>query len=244
LSALVTKAGRAEMTEKFSSNDSGDQAPSVRRRSARTQQAILDATVEVLAEVGYQDLSIERIATRAGVGKATIYRWWDAKSALVVEALQSRTSLAEVVRTGNARSDLRAAIRAVGEAHVANLVGATLPALASSVLEGSPEAERLRRFLGPRRDTARQVLHHAAADGLLPADVDIELIIDICVGTIFYRKLIGGHSMDEAVVECLASLILDGHVPRLAQAPRASATPTHALHGRPAKGGPGWRTLR
>lgn len=203
-------------------DDSGG-APSARRRSVRTQRAILEATIDVLGEVGYQDLSIERVAARAGVGKATIYRWWGAKSALVVEALQSGTAVAEPVRTGSARSDLRAAIRAVGEAHAADLVGATLPALASSIAEGSPEAERLRRFLGPRRDIARQALHRAAADGLLPADIDIELIIDICVGTLFFRKLIGGHRVDGAAVERLASLIVDGCAPRISPAPHACA---------------------
>lgn len=212
-------------------SDSSDQS-SGRRRSARTQEAILDATIEVLAEVGYQDLSIERVAARAGVGKATIYRWWDAKSALVIEALQSRAPLAETVRTGDARTDLRAVIRAAADAHVGDLVGATLPALASSIPDGSPVAEKLRRFLRPQRDAARQVLHHAAADGLLPADVDIELIIDICVGTVFYRRLFGGLDVDDPTVQSLTSLILDGRVPCIAQTPpQPSAPRPHAAHG-------------
>lgn len=193
------------------------------------------ATIELLAEVGYQDLSIERVAARAGVGKSTIYRWWDGKSGLVVEALQSSTPLAEVARTGDACTDLRAVIRAAADGDVTDLVNATLPALASSIPGGSPAAERLHRFLRPQRDSARQVLHHAAADGLLPADVDIESVIDICVGTVFYRWLIGWHVVDDATVECLVSLILDGRMPRVARASPASVTVPHTDHGRSVK---------
>ena len=230
----VMYVGGDEMTEDMPSG-SGERPPPGRRRNARTQQAILDATIEVLAQVGYQDLSIEGVAVRAGVGKATIYRWWDSKSALVVEALESRAPLAEVARTGDARTDLRAVIRAVADTQTGDLVGLTLPALASSIPEGSPAAERLRHLLRPQRDAARQVLHHAAADGLLPADVDIELTVDICVGTVFYRGLLGGHAVDDATVESLTSLILDGHVPCIGQAQRPSAARPHAAHGRPAK---------
>lgn len=212
-----------------------DRSSPRRRRSAPTQEAILDATIEVLAEVGYQDLSIERVALRAGVGKATIYRWWDAKSALVVEALQSRLPLAEPTRTGDAPTDLRAAIQAGADIHVGDIVGAALPALASSIPDGSPAAERLRLFLRPQRDVARQVLHHAAADGLLPADVDIELVIDICIGTLFYRRLIGGHAVDDATVRSLTSLILDGRVPCIVQPPRPSVSRPHAARGRSAR---------
>ena len=70
----VNEAEDAQGTEARSSN--------VRRRSARTHEAILDATMDLLAEAGYQALSIEHVAARAGVGKATIYRWRHGKNAL------------------------------------------------------------------------------------------------------------------------------------------------------------------
>src|SRR6185437_9247093 len=67
---------------------SGPPPSTGRARNPHTHQAILNATVELLGEIGYQDLSIERVAARAGVGKATIYRWWNSKSALVIEAME------------------------------------------------------------------------------------------------------------------------------------------------------------
>jgi len=185
-----------------------------RARNPHTHQAILDATVALLAEIGYQELSIERVASRAGVGKATIYRWWNSKSALVIEAMAHGMPLAEVPRTGDPRTDLRATIEAALHTLTDTPAGATLPALAADIPRDPATAERIRQFLRPRRDAAREVLHHAAAVGAVPADVDIEAIIDLCVGAIFYRKLVRGVEVDAVMVEQLVSLVLDGQLPR------------------------------
>jgi len=201
-----------------------------RRRSARTHEAILEATMDVLAEGGYQELSIERVAMRAGVGKATIYRWWQGKSALVLEAIQSRAPFAEVVRTGDPRTDLRAVIQAAADAYATHVVGATLPALASSIAEDSSSSGLLWQFLRPQRDSARQILHQAAAAGAIPADVDIELVIDLCVGTVFYRALIGGNSVDEDMVEQLTSLVVDNRLPRTTEVYGEASGGSRAAH--------------
>jgi AcrR family transcriptional regulator len=185
-----------------------------RARNPHTHQAILDATVALLAEIGYQELSIERVASRAGVGKATIYRWWNSKSALVIEAMEDGMPLAQVPRTGDPRTDMRATIEAALHTLTATPAGATLPALAADIPRDPSTAERIRQFLRPRRDAAREVLHNAAAVGAVPADVDIETVIDLCVGTIFYRKLVRGVEVDHVLVEQLLSLVLDGRLPR------------------------------
>jgi AcrR family transcriptional regulator len=185
-----------------------------RARNPRTHQAILDATVELLAEIGYQELSIEKVASRAGVGKATIYRWWNSKSALVIEAMEHGMPLGLVPHTGDPRTDLRATVKATAHTFAATSVGATVPALAADIPRDPSTAERLRQFLRPRRDAARELLHHAAAVGELPADVDIEAVIDVFVGAIFYRRLVRGMEIDDRLVEQLVALILDGRVPR------------------------------
>lgn len=202
------------MNEDEGAQGADARSSSGRRRSARTHEAILDATMDLLTEAGYQELSIEQVATRAGVGKATIYRWWQGKSTLVLEAIQSRAPFAEVARTGDPRTDLRAVIQAAADAYATDVVGATLPALAASIAEDSSSSGLLWQFLRPQRDSARQILHQAAAAGAIPADVDIELVIDLCVGTVFYRALIGGNSVDEDIVEQLTSLVVDNRLPR------------------------------
>lgn len=193
---------------------SGPPPSTGRARNPHTHQAILDATVELLGEVGYQDLSIERVAARAGVGKATIYRWWNSKSALAIEAMEHGMPLTSPPPSGDPRTDLRDAIRSAAHTYTAGAAGSIVPALAADIARDPAAAERLRDFLRPRRDATREVLHQAAALGALPADVDIETVIDIFVGAIFYRSLVRGLAVDEVMVEQLLELILDGHLPR------------------------------
>ncbi len=185
-----------------------------RARNPRTHQAILDATVELLGEIGYQELSIERIAARAGVGKATIYRWWDSKSALVIEAMERGMPLGSPPHTGDPRTDLRATIQLAARTYASGTAGSTVHALAADIPRDPAAAERLRKFLRPHRDAAREVLHQAAALGALPADVDIETVIDLFVGAIFYRSMVRGVSVDDAMIDQLLELVLDGRLPR------------------------------
>jgi AcrR family transcriptional regulator len=190
------------------------QSSAGRARNPHTHRAILDATVELLDELGYQDLSIERVAARAGVGKATIYRWWNSKSALVIEAMESGLPPSKAPHTGDPRADLRTTVEAVARTYAATTLGATVPALAADIPRDPVAAERLRKFLRPRRDVAREVLHHAAAVGQLPADVDIETTIDLFEGAIFYRRFVRGMEVDDAMIEQLVSLIMDAQLPR------------------------------
>src|SRR5260370_21589726 len=77
-----------------------------RPRSAQSHQAILEATLELFAEVGYQGLSIEAIAERAGVGKTTIYRRWSSKEEIIKDALIIMRAGTDIPDTGNIRDDL------------------------------------------------------------------------------------------------------------------------------------------
>jgi AcrR family transcriptional regulator len=81
-----------------------------RPRSLEAKQAILDNTLLLLATQGYEAMSIEEVATRAGVGKATIYRWWDSKENLALDALQHVYARYPVIDTGDLRHDLIAMI--------------------------------------------------------------------------------------------------------------------------------------
>ncbi|MGH3417937.1 MAG: TetR/AcrR family transcriptional regulator [Actinocrinis sp.] len=189
-------------------------APTGRARNPHTHQAILDATARLLAELGYQDLSIERVAARAGVGKATIYRWWNSKSALVLEAMEHGMPLDSPPHSGDPRADLRSTIETAVHTYTATAAGATVPALIADLRNDPAATEQLRRFLRPRRDAAREVLHNAAAVGELPADIDIEAVIDLFVGAIYYRKLVRGLDVDDRMVDQLVALVMDGTLPR------------------------------
>ncbi|MDT4946970.1 MAG: hypothetical protein QOH14_3703, partial [Pseudonocardiales bacterium] len=75
------------MTTPHVNHDAAVAGANQRRRNARSHAAIVDATNQLLIEVGYGQLTIEGVAARAGVGKATVYRWWPSKAALAIEAM-------------------------------------------------------------------------------------------------------------------------------------------------------------
>ena len=86
------------------------------RRNERSRRAILDAALELATELGYQKLTIESVAARAGVGKQTIYRWWPSKGAVLFDALLARTQDTDgagaLPDTGDLVADLKAVLRA------------------------------------------------------------------------------------------------------------------------------------
>jgi hypothetical protein len=105
--------------------------------------------------------------------------------------------------------------------------------LASSIANDSSSAGLLWQFLHPQRDLARQILHQAAAAGVIPSDVDIELVIDLCVGTVFYRALMGGNSVDADMVEQLTSLVVDNRLPRTTRVVGEDSGRSHPAHSGP-----------
>lgn len=185
-----------------------------RRRNAHSHQSILAATSELLGEVGYTALTIEGVAARAGVGKATVYRWWPTKGALVVETLSAQQPAPEPIDTGNLRQDLLTAIRRVVQTLARGPEAAVIPALAADLISDPAIAEQLRaQIIRPRRSVVVDILHRAASRGELPTNVDTELILDIYAGTVFYRVLVSGEPVTDNLAEQLVNLLLDGTTP-------------------------------
>jgi AcrR family transcriptional regulator len=187
---------------------------SERRRSIRSHQAILAATTQLLAEVGYSALTIEGVATRAGVGKATVYRWWPSKGALVIEAMSTGLGMIPVAETGDLRQDLLAVGKGIVQTLARTPAGAVIPALAADLMRDPDMAEQFRsQIIRPRRSAIKQLLHHAVDRGKLPADLDIDLLIDVYAGTVFYRVLVSGEPVTDRLAEQLVGLLLDGNPP-------------------------------
>jgi len=185
-----------------------------RRRSARSHRAILEATTQLLTEVGYGALTIEGVAARAGVGKATVYRWWPSKGALVIEAMSAGLSEPPLTETGDLRQDLVTAVRGVMHTFARSPDGAVIPALAADLLRDPEMAERFRaQVIRPRRSAVVEVFRRAADRGELPSDVDTELLLDVYAGAAFYRVLVSGEPVTDSLAEQLVSLLLDGKPP-------------------------------
>ena len=184
----------------------GDRRPG-RPRSEQVRTAILSATIAELTDRGYAALTIEGIAARAGAGKQTIYRWWPSKADVVLDALlEMAAELVAVPDTGTLRDDLMAFLAATflrrGQRPV--LVGL----MAQAVFDPAFGREFRDRFLFSRRDVLREILRRAVARGEIGADEDLELVLDVVFGVLWYRLLLDHVSMTEAAGEQLASFIL------------------------------------
>lgn len=187
--------------------------PDPHRRNPHSYAAILDATIDQLSNAGYGRLTIEGVAAQAGVGKATVYRWWPSKARLVVEAMTERYEFGPMESTGDLRSEVRELILRAIEFVVRTPVGVALPQLAADLDEDPDAKSLLIKWLGPNRAAHLAVIYGAAGRADLPHDVDADLLLDIVAGTVLYRSLLG-QEPDDRLVEQLTGLIVDCDLPR------------------------------
>jgi AcrR family transcriptional regulator len=185
-----------------------------RIRSDEVHQNILQATLHQLSQGSYQSLRLEHIAKEAGVGKATIYRWWKSKGALVVEALVSALKPGAGPSTVSPVDDLKKTIDATVRNYSNNLTGVTVPALAADLVNDPDLREAfLTDFLGPRRDAARASLERVIEAGLLPKNLDTELVMDMWAGAVFYRTLFGTKPLNKNFSQQILDLLLERKLP-------------------------------
>jgi AcrR family transcriptional regulator len=196
---------------KQSAKDDRQTRPPGRPRSERARRAILQAANELLESEGFAAVTVEAIAERAGVSKATIYRWWPNRAAVVMDGFLSIVS-SEVPfpHTGRAREDLRIHMRRLAEA-VGGKMGRTVAALIAEGQADPELAEALRsRWLSVRRVEVRDILELGIERGELRDDIDLEVAVDVLYGPIYYRMLVGHARLDEAFADILADHIFAG----------------------------------
>ncbi len=183
-----------------------------RPRSAEADRAILRATVDLLACEGYGGVTMEGVAARAGVGKATVYRRWHSKSALVVDAVDAcRESGWQAPDTGSAREDLLAFVRGFMDVIRASDAGRVMPALVAE-LARSPELAATFRdgFIAPRRARVVEAVRRGVDRGEIRADVDPELVADAVVAVLQHRFLVTGMEIDDDLPERLLDTLWRG----------------------------------
>jgi AcrR family transcriptional regulator len=163
-----------------------------RPRSARAHRAILDAALDLFVEQGYEAMSIEGVAARAGVGKTTIYRRWQSKEDLVIDAIDEMIMDVEPPDTGSLRQDLVDLLTQLQAVLTSSRAGEVFPRMIPHVAGGSPLGRAyLRRVIEPRFAMLRSTLGHAVGRGEFPADADPELVRGLLVGPLLMWKLIG-----------------------------------------------------
>lgn len=172
----------------------------------------MGAAVELLDERGLAGMSIEEVASRAGVSKATIYRRWPSKGLLALDAFVSRfRALQPQPDTGTLRGDLVAALRAWVQAVTTTPMGRMLSGLiAEAQHDDSLRAAWRDRVIEPLRRQHRVLLDRAISRGEIPASVDQEVVLDLFFGSAQHRLLLGHLPMSEDFIETVVDTILAG----------------------------------
>ena len=187
-----------------------------RPRSARAEQAIIDAVLDLVAEGNSPDaMSIEAVAARAGVGKATIYRRWPNKESLIVDAVTSMKGAVPPVRGESVRDDLVALLTRVGHStdnRAVKVMSCLLPEIQRSVsMHGCYQD-----VIEPRRQVMRDVLKRGVQTGELRVDLDVELALSLLSGPVLVQSLMKWNPAidDENLAARVVDAVLAGIAPR------------------------------
>ena len=187
-----------------------------RPRSEGARAAILRAAGELLQSRGFSALSVDAIAASAGVGKATIYRWWPNKAAVVMDAFLADTAPAmPFPDTGSTREDLRRQMRSVIRLFNAPAVGGPFKALIGESQHDPALAAALReRFIASRRAAAKEVLARGIERGELRPDLDLDIAIDALYGALYYRLLVSGARLTARYADAVLDELFPALEPR------------------------------
>jgi AcrR family transcriptional regulator len=209
LRAATPRGLAIESDALVSSSDNEAGTTAGRPRSEEAHQAILDATLELLVEVGFSALTVEGVATRAGVGKATIYRRWPSKLPLVVEAFGQLPSFSDV-DSGDLAQDLKGMLRSYLQAFNETPLATVLPSLAGERAH-NPELSKLFDPVSKERRRPLIVAFERARDrGEIAADLDLDLAADLVVGPIAVTLYSKGGKLSPKMVDPIVELALGG----------------------------------
>ena len=197
-------------------NGNNCKRPPGRPRSEQSRQAILRSTLKLLRQQGgFPDLSIEAIAADANVSKATVYRWWPNKAALVADAFSaSAEEELQFPDTGSVGSDMSLQMR-----RVIRLFRSPRGKIVAALLAGGQSDPELieafrERFLWPRRRQAYKTLQRGVDRGELPRDSNFDLILDALYGPIYMRFLIRHDELREDFADQICGLVLNASAKR------------------------------
>lgn len=158
-----------------------------RPRSARSHANILEATRDLLIEAGIHGISIEGVAKQAGVGKATIYRHWDSKDALISEAIGSVADEIDIPDTGDVWKDFSIVLKGLITSLTDNASFSAIKKVIAGLMESPALMDVYReQFIEPRYQVLHDILYKGIERGELRADIDVTNVIQVVGGSYFY----------------------------------------------------------
>lgn len=181
-------------------------------RAERTEGLILEATRELLVEVGVRGLTVEGVAARAGVAKTTVYRRWNSKEELALAVLlHTVKEIVAVPDLGNVRDELIAfvngAVRILGR----TLMGRVMQGLVSDFAANEELGKAFReRIVSMRLAEVRRLIERGVGRGEVRSDVDVVLVHELLSGPVYYRLLLSGGKLDGRLAERVVDAVLPG----------------------------------
>ena len=192
---------------------SATQARRGRPRVEGLDQALLDVTLELAGEVGLNGMSMDDLAQRAGVSKATIYRRWPSKERLVLEALNQAMRPFDLIDTGSLRGDLDDYLTELARRMATGKASDVLPDLIAASVRDPNLRNSLDEYIRHRRQPLQTILGRALERGELASETDVEVLIDALIGPFVYRRLLSHDPLDAAFVERLLRTVLPQALP-------------------------------
>ncbi|MEU7003369.1 TetR/AcrR family transcriptional regulator [Nonomuraea sp. NPDC046570] len=188
-------------------------APDPARRNERSRQAILSAALDLIGELTYPKVTIEAIASRAGVGKQTIYRWWPSKAAVVFDAFMmlNKGGSSEVVLpdTGDFAADMRVVLHATVAEFADPRYASAYRALNTDVQDDPALAEQmLARVLRPTLEAVKERLRAAQRAGQIDTGIDLDVAIELIYAPLYHRWLLRTGPMTTAYADQVLDLAL------------------------------------
>jgi AcrR family transcriptional regulator len=170
---------------------------------------ILQAALEVLGDVGYDRLTMDAVATRAKASKATLYRRWNSKVSLVIDALLAEKAHPPAPDTGSLRGDLLASFCGMGGLTDEKAV-ATFASVLTAISRDQDFAAAFRtEVIGPKLAASRAIFERARERGEIGEDVDLDLLAPALPGIVLHRLFIhGGHTDEELITRVIDQIIL------------------------------------
>ena len=197
-------------------SSSGSTPARGRPRSEKARKAIMDAAADLLLSRGLSAVSMDAVAERAGVSKATIYRWWPTKESLALDALYTEWAAVQPDQrdTGTLRGDLLALLRPWARLATSKPYGRVIGALVTEAqTDPAFAAEYLQRVVEPRREQTRAIFRRAIERGEIPPDTKIEVAVDLVYGPLYHRLLHGHAPLNDRFVRDVVDMALAGLQP-------------------------------
>ncbi|MFT4143459.1 MAG: TetR/AcrR family transcriptional regulator [Mobilitalea sp.] len=173
-----------------------------RPRSEETRKLILSTAYQMLLEIGFKAVTVDGIAIRTGVSKATIYKWWPNKAAVVVDGFfEASELLLKIPDTGSAKEDLFIQVNNLAAFFTGSKGKIVTELIAEGQFDTNIASEYQKRYFQPRRLITRQILERGIQRNQVKKDIDVELVIDIIYAPIFYRLMITGDKIDKEYID-------------------------------------------